>query len=771
MLEQLRRNSRNFIIWILFAIIILVFIISFGPQANAQIGCGESKTSAIIVDGNSVGKNSWAFYVKSVEKRWIPSTIVDKQKYTNQRHWLVLDLLLRRELLAQAAEAQGFRVSDDVLNNKIANGEIYILGERRPGRQWYFRKGKNGTYFDVETLRGLVSQLGLSKLHYFVDQQRREVLADMMRRVIADGVRVADEEVKEEFIYDNTKAALDFVKFNPVRYGRLKFRQAKPDGKEWHSHAWLNKTEVEQYLKFHEKTVKTKYDADAKTKYAAKERVLARYIFIEKSKPKPKAKPKKTDPKKSATNVPKKKDVKKKDTKKAGTNPPATVKVTTKPGAKKPAAGAPNPNAPKPAPKPTVTKTPDPNRTKAQELQKKLAAGGDFAKAARDNSDDVYSNYRDGALYWRPVAHLGKGLKVSEAAKKLKVNEVSKVIEDSRGYHIIRIEKKSKEKLGYDDVKLEIAEDLGKVFYRDQRASADAKDTLAKATAGKKLSELYKRGRPQRLGGGTMPRLTPEILRRLQAMPEQQRNMIMSNPQLLQLMMGKRPPPRKRPIKRPPMKLPIKKAPGKKPPAKKAPGKKSGQLLPVYPAGSAPAEWRGWLTAGVSNAKDTKKAGAPTPKAKPPVAIKKPKAETLGDGEVLPPFTQSKDPQVQEYGNFNRNPPFGGPLAGKDLTKIFETLGEWQLSKQVYKYQNSYVVVQVTKRIEPNMEQYKEDAPFIRSRRQNEKADLAVRQWVAERCLSFANRGKVKVSKAFLNTYSEDNKKKATYKPCTTLVQ
>ena len=59
------------------------------------------------VDGQDIGKNSWAFYVKSVEKRWIPSTIVDKAKYP--RHVVVLDLLLdaeRRYANALAANSQ-----------------------------------------------------------------------------------------------------------------------------------------------------------------------------------------------------------------------------------------------------------------------------------------------------------------------------------------------------------------------------------------------------------------------------------------------------------------------------------------------------------------------------------------------------------------------------------------------------------------------------------------------------------------------------------------
>jgi hypothetical protein len=106
MLEQLRRNSRSFIIWILFGIIIAVFIISFGPQASPDsLGCGQSKQLALEVNGEEVSLNSWRFAMNA------PFLRGGGAGQQTMRRQLAVDLLVMRELLAQAAEAQGFRIS------------------------------------------------------------------------------------------------------------------------------------------------------------------------------------------------------------------------------------------------------------------------------------------------------------------------------------------------------------------------------------------------------------------------------------------------------------------------------------------------------------------------------------------------------------------------------------------------------------------------------------------------------------------------------------
>lgn len=76
-------------------------------------------------------------------------------------------------------------------------------------------------------------------------------------------------------------------------------------------------------------------------------------------------------------------------------------------------------------------------RDKAEELRKRAAAGEDFDKLAKENSDEPGAKDSGGDLGW-----FGKGRMVKpfeEAAFKLKDNEISEVVESPFGFHVIQV--------------------------------------------------------------------------------------------------------------------------------------------------------------------------------------------------------------------------------------------------------------------------------------------------------------------------------------------
>lgn len=78
---------------------------------------------------------------------------------------------------------------------------------------------------------------------------------------------------------------------------------------------------------------------------------------------------------------------------------------------------------------------------KAKEIRAKLAAGGDFAKLAEAESDDVQSGKNGGSL-----GTFARGRMVpqfEEAAFKQPVGEISEPIKTQFGYHIIQVEKRT----------------------------------------------------------------------------------------------------------------------------------------------------------------------------------------------------------------------------------------------------------------------------------------------------------------------------------------
>ncbi len=114
-------------------------------------------------------------------------------------------------------------------------------------------------------------------------------------------------------------------------------------------------------------------------------------------------------------------------------------------------------------------------KAKADALRKKLAAGGDFADAAKADSDDTGSGARGGDL-----GFFGKGQMVPEFEKvafESKVGEISPVIKTQFGYHIIQVQERRPRP--FEEVKEELEKELKQAKVQER---VDALKTSMKAS-------------------------------------------------------------------------------------------------------------------------------------------------------------------------------------------------------------------------------------------------------------------------------------------------
>jgi peptidyl-prolyl cis-trans isomerase D len=432
MLEEMRRNSRSTIIYVLFGMLIVVFILSFGPSAGRGGGCSPPSSFVVKVNGVVVSENSWR--AAMIGSR-LGEGATMRQRLARARE-TVMDKLIERELLAQAAAKAGFTLSTAEVEARIGKGEFYILGEAWPGQIIYF--DEDGS-FDYARLEEYAKGLQLGSVGGFIEEQKKEMQAHKMRELIRAGVRVSPDEVLERYNRERSSVQIEYVKYLPRSYRKLvNLSDADLD-------AWVGQNEAD---------VKAKYESDKNLYSGEGKWAQVRLVFVKRERPDP--------------------------------QDPLGEGVVD--GAAKPDAGA---AAPTDAPA-----LPDPGLAKAKAVESRLKAGEAFDKVAREVSADERTAPRGGLQEWRRVTALGWGTEVQSAVEALKPGDASAVIEISRGFVIVKLEAMSDAAPTYEQLRRDLGWDLARDAKTKALAKADAEAAFAKLGAGTPLDQLFQKGSP-----------------------------------------------------------------------------------------------------------------------------------------------------------------------------------------------------------------------------------------------------------------------------------
>jgi peptidyl-prolyl cis-trans isomerase D len=212
MLEQMRKASQSLVITVLFGIVIAVFIINFGPQSrgsSCEQAMGRNEHHAAEVGTESITTNDFRYGFMLAGGAQIPAKYAKQERLKE----MVMDRLIDRELLAAEADRLGFVVTDEEVEDQIADARIIGLGavHNVPRLQ---KDGK----FNYDAFKSFVQlELGVTPAN-FIQEQKKEMQAARVRDLLREGVTVSDDEVKTEFLRKNRQINLEYMRFAGRRY-------------------------------------------------------------------------------------------------------------------------------------------------------------------------------------------------------------------------------------------------------------------------------------------------------------------------------------------------------------------------------------------------------------------------------------------------------------------------------------------------------------------------------------------------------------------------
>jgi parvulin-like peptidyl-prolyl isomerase len=445
MLEEARKKGASVFVYLIFCLLIVIFVINFGPQGGQGGGCSDSGNVIISVDGKEASQSAYKVAYSNPYN----------QASGKQRTYLALETLISRELLAQEAERRGLRTTEDLVMDEIKKGHFFLGGQRATIPGIFTEDG----FWNQNAFRGWVNQLNVTKNSY-IQEQQRGLLASMQRQLLLDSVQVSREEALSHYLFENNTVQYDVVTFRPDAY-----REAMK----------LTDADVERFLATHKAEVEARFKTDEANYKAVKPQLQLRQIFIAKLDEPKAAEPTPPVPDGSAAGSAAAGSA-------AGSAAPVAAKKdeAKKDEAKKPAVGM-----------------------KIEEAKAKLeavrtAAAKDkqkFIDAAKQlNTDDAMKN-SGGELGWRTADNAMIGEKaVTDAVKTLKPGEMTEVIVTDRGAYLILAEDKREGDLTFDQVKLDIAKELAKDTWSKEAAKRAALAALDKARSGSlPLDQLYEK--------------------------------------------------------------------------------------------------------------------------------------------------------------------------------------------------------------------------------------------------------------------------------------
>jgi hypothetical protein len=203
MLDSMRRHANSWVFSLLFAVIIFVFAVNFGPWAGRV---APVTLFAVEVNGRAVSMLEFeTLYNEQFAQEQMQNpglTRETAEKMGLSKH--ILDILVQRELLAQLAEANNLAITDEELAKTIS--------------QMIAPAGQPITEEERKAYEKNVQEQYHISAGEFEARIRRQMLASRMAELLYAGVPVSESDLKTNFVLWHDQVAIDFIRIDPEHF-------------------------------------------------------------------------------------------------------------------------------------------------------------------------------------------------------------------------------------------------------------------------------------------------------------------------------------------------------------------------------------------------------------------------------------------------------------------------------------------------------------------------------------------------------------------------
>ncbi len=280
MLDTMRRNVRR-LSWTLW-LVIAAFIILYFPDFFA----GDSATDTVArVNGEPISLREFRSalseqvdYYRSLNQGQLPDDFIQQMQLGN----VVLEQLIRRRLIVEAARDQGFAIAPQEIRDQLMQYPVFTDTE--------------GRWVGLEEYRRVLAANGIDQTA-FERQVVEDLLATRVTDLLTEGIEVNDEQLREVFQRQNERLRFDFVQVRPTAFSievrdeiddaSLQARyDADPEAyrlpeRRRVSYALVDTEALRDTAEIDPEAVRAEYDANI-AQYTMDEQVKARQILISK---------------------------------------------------------------------------------------------------------------------------------------------------------------------------------------------------------------------------------------------------------------------------------------------------------------------------------------------------------------------------------------------------------------------------------------------------------------------------------------------------------